>query len=107
VELGGTIFFPAGSLSNSGHYLAALERSSSAETGSFDVVPATKPAELSFCEPSRVPVGLQDGITGAVYVFDVFRNLVAVPTSVSLNCRVRLALFRKRTVTHARGLPGL
>ena len=104
VELGGTTFFPAGSLYNSGHYLAVLERSSSAETGSFDVVPATKPAELSFlAKPSRVPVGLHDGITGAVYVFDVYRNLIAVPTLVSFELSSPSGTAQKRTLTTREG----
>lgn len=84
VQLGQTTFFPAGSLYNAGRYLVVLAGESSTETDSFDVVPASKPAVLSFlAKPSRLPVGLHDGITGAVYVFDAYHNLIAIPTPVS------------------------
>jgi hypothetical protein len=104
VEMGGTTFFRAGSLYNAGHYLVTLESSSSAETRSFDVVPAAKPAEVSFlAKPSRVPAGLQDGITGAVYVFDVYHNLIAVPTPVSFELSSPSGDVQRRTVTTRNG----
>ncbi len=82
-QAGQTIPFPAGSLYNAGHYLAVLVEESSTSTESFDVVPAGKPAELSFlAKPSRLPVGLHDGISGTVYVFDAYRNLITAPTAV-------------------------
>jgi hypothetical protein len=84
VQLGETAMFPPGSLYNAGHYLAVLVGDSSTETGSFDVVPASQPADLSFlAKPSRLPVGLHDGITGAVYVFDAYQNLITASTPVS------------------------
>lgn len=84
VQLGQALFFAPGSLFNAGHYLAVLVGDSFTETGAFDVVPAGKPANLTFlAKPSRLPVGLHDGITGAVYVFDAYRNLIAAPTSVA------------------------
>src|ERR1700679_2703899 len=48
VQLGEPAFFPAGSLYNAGHYLVVLAGANSSENGSFDVVPASKPADLSF-----------------------------------------------------------
>jgi hypothetical protein len=84
VQLGQTVFFAAGSLFNAGHYLAVLEGGSFAEAESLDVVPASKPANLSFlAKPSRLPVGLHAGITGAVYVFDAYHNLISEPMSLS------------------------
>lgn len=84
VQLGEPTFFPAGSLYNAGHYLAILVAHSSTESNSFDVLPASKPANLSFlARPSRLQAGLHDGITGAVYVFDVYHNLITAPTPVS------------------------
>jgi hypothetical protein len=84
VQLGGVTVFPPGSLCNAGHYLAFLARESSSESGSFDVVPESRPAALSFlAKPSRIPVGIHDGITGAVYVFDAYHNLMTAPTPVS------------------------
>lgn len=84
VQLGEQAFFAAGSLYHAGHYLVVLAGTTSTENGSFDVVPASKPADLSFlAKPSRLPVGLHDGITGTVYVFDVYHNLITAPTPVS------------------------
>ncbi len=36
-----------------------------------------------FAKPSRLPVGLHNGISGAVYIFDAYRNLITAPTPVS------------------------
>ena len=84
VQLGETTLFAAGSLYNAGHYLAVLAGDSSTVTGSFDVVPSSKPADLSFlARPSRLQVGLHDGITGAVYLFDAYHNLIVAPMPVS------------------------
>jgi hypothetical protein len=84
VQLGGTTSFPAGSLGNAGHYVVFLSSASTNESGSLDVLPADKPADLTFiAKPSRLPVALQGAITGAVYVFDSYRNLITKPESVS------------------------
>ncbi|MGA8041516.1 MAG: hypothetical protein WCA37_01815 [Terracidiphilus sp.] len=84
VQLGEITFFPAGSLSNTGHYLAVLAAGSNTASGTFDVAPTSQPAELSFlAKPSRLPVDLKGGITGAVYVFDAYRNLISTPALVS------------------------
>jgi hypothetical protein len=83
VQLGEPTLFAAGDLHNAGHYLAVLVGDSSTENGAFDVI-AAHPASLSFlAKPSRLPVNLHDGISGVVYVFDTFRNLVVAPTQVS------------------------
>ena len=84
VQLGEAASFAAGSLSNAGHYSVFLSSPSVNETGSLEVLPADKPADLAFiAKPSRLPVALQGGITGAAYVFDSYRNLIAKPEPVS------------------------
>jgi hypothetical protein len=84
VELGATTSIAAGTLYNAGHYVVILAGSSSTDTGAFDIVPATQPAALSFlARPSRLSVGLHNGISGAAYVFDSFQNLITAPTPVS------------------------
>jgi hypothetical protein len=84
VQLGESVNFTSGSLYNAGKYVAILEAGASAETENFDVLAAQKPAELSFlAKPSRLPVGLHDGITGAVYVFDPYHNLITAPAPVA------------------------
>lgn len=84
VQLGKTVAFPAGTMCNAGHYLAVLVAGSFKTEGSFDVVPAATSASLSLlAKPSRLPVALQNGITGAVYVFDAYQNLITIPVQVS------------------------
>jgi hypothetical protein len=102
VQLGETAYFPAGSLYNAGRYLAVLAGESATQNGSFDVVPASKPVNISFfAKPSRLPVGLHDGITGAVYVFDTYRNLITTSTPVSFELSTPSGTVQKRTVvTH-------
>jgi hypothetical protein len=83
VRFGEIWSFPAGSFSNAGHYVAFVTGSSSDGSSEFDVVPASKAADLSFlAKPSRLPVGLHNGITGAIYVFDDYHNLIAVPLPI-------------------------
>jgi hypothetical protein len=99
VQLGETTTFPAGSLYNAGRYLAVISAASSTESDPFDVVPATQPAKLSFlAKPSRLPVSLHDGITGAVYVFDPYGNLIAAPTPVSFELSSPAGAMQKRVV---------
>jgi hypothetical protein len=84
VRLGETTFFAPGDVHNAGRYLAALVGDSSTEDGEFDVLPASPPAALSFlAKPSRLAVNLHEGISGVVYVFDTFQNLVLTPAQVS------------------------
>jgi hypothetical protein len=98
VNLGETTSFPAGSLSHAGHYVVMLAGAGSTESGALDVLPASKPAELSFlAEPSRLPVGLHDGITGAAYVFDAYRNLIVAPVQVSFELSSPVGGTQKRT----------
>lgn len=82
VHLGDRIQFESGELSNAGHYVAILGGGASGSS-QFDVVAGNKPADLSFlAKPSRLPVGIRDGISGAVYLFDGYHNLISAPTDV-------------------------
>ncbi|MBV8673265.1 MAG: hypothetical protein JOZ33_07505 [Acidobacteriaceae bacterium] len=84
VGLGETVSFPPGTLYKAGRYLVILAGPSSNESAAFDVVPGDRPAAVSFlARPSRLPVGLHDGVTGAVYVFDAYQNLITKSTPVS------------------------
>jgi hypothetical protein len=110
VQLGQAVDFPANSLFNAGHYLVILSPLSSTSgsspttSRSMDVVPATKPARLSFLAgPSRLPVGMQQAITGAVYVFDTYRNLIVTPLPVSFELTSPSAAARSRVVTTHNG----
>jgi hypothetical protein len=99
VQAGQNVSFAPGSLYNAGHYLVILVGTSSRETQSFDVVPASKPAELSFlAKPSRLPVGLHDGISGSVYIFDAYHNLITAPTAVSFQLSNPASPVQERSV---------
>ena len=100
VELGQTTSFPQGTLYNAGHYVTVLVKDSSpVESGSFDVVPVAKPADVTFlARPSRLPVGLRGGITGAAYVFDSYRNLITMPAQVTFDLSSPKGGAQTRTV---------
>jgi len=102
VQLGEPASFAPGELYNAGHYLAILVGSSSTENGAFDVTAANQAAALSFlAKPSRLPVGLHEGVSGVVYVFDAFQNLVLAPSSVLFQLSEASGAAQARTVfTH-------
>ncbi|MBV9342362.1 MAG: hypothetical protein JO159_15935 [Acidobacteria bacterium] len=84
VNLGEAASFAAGELQNAGHYVALLVAADSTRSAQFDVLPESEPATLSFlARPSRLPVSQGGGISGVVYVFDRYRNLILEPLSVS------------------------
>ena len=105
VQLGQTANFAPGSLYNAGHYAVVLTRESSApESGSFDVVPAAKPADVTLlARPSRLPVGLHGGITGAAYVFDSYQNLITAPMPVTFELSSPKGAAQTRTVETRNG----
>lgn len=104
VQLGGPITLPAGSITHAGRYLVAVVTPSSTQTASLDVLPAADPARISFlAEPSRLPVNLRDAITGAVYVFDSYGNLITRPTPVSFKLSAPSGAPQAHTVTTQNG----
>jgi hypothetical protein len=105
VQLGETTFFAPGDLHNAGRYLAVLVGGSSTENGAFDVTAAHQPMVLSFlAKPSRLPVDLHDGISGVVYVFDAFQNLVLVPIQVSFQLTSVTGAEQMRTALTRNGV---
>jgi hypothetical protein len=103
VDLGQTANFPVGTLYNAGRYVVILD-SPAPESGEFDVVPAKSVADLSFlARPSRLPVDLHDGITGAVYAFDAYKNLIVAPTPVSFELWGPSGAVQKRSVVTSDG----
>ena len=99
VQLGSPVSLPAGVLYNAGEYVAVLSNGADEQAGLFEVTPAQQPSSLSFlAEPSRLPVDLQDGISGTVYVFDVYHNLILRPMPVSFNLSASSGPSQTRTV---------
>jgi hypothetical protein len=104
VNPGETLQLSAGTIVNAGHYLAILASSSGTQSTSFDVVPSPGPAKITFlAEPSRLPVDLSDGISGAVYVFDRFGNLIVKPTPVSFELSPPSSSPQKQSVVTKNG----
>lgn len=104
VQLGTPTYFPAGSVCNAGHYVVILAQGSGTSTRAFDVTPVSVPASVSFlAKPSRLPVGLHNGITGAAYVFDVYQNLIASPTPVSFELSSPSGAVQKQEVSTRAG----
>ncbi|MDB6035946.1 MAG: hypothetical protein JWM16_6284 [Verrucomicrobiales bacterium] len=104
VQLGEAMSVAAGVLHNAGHYQAVLVAGSSNETGAFDVAPAGQVANVSFlAKPSRLPVGLRDGISGAVYTFDAYQNLIMTPTPVSFQLSGGNGVSQTRTAVTRNG----
>jgi len=104
VKAGEAAYFPAKSLYNAGHYIVILAQASGAKTGSFDVTPSSAPDKLSFlANPSRLPVGVRHGISGAVYVFDAYGNLITAPTPVSFELSTPSGATQKDHLTTSVG----
>ena len=83
IQLGDNVSFEHGDLHNAGLYLVVLAGSGANETAQLEVTADHQAAKLSFlANPSRAPVDQRDGISGVVYVFDTFHNLILQPTPV-------------------------
>lgn len=105
VQLGNPVSIAAGDLYNAGEYLAILVAGSSSSSGELEVTPAPHPDTLSFlATPSRVPVGLHNGISGAVYVFDAYHNLIVTPMPVSFELSGSSGPSQARTITTSHGV---
>ena len=71
---------------DAGRYLVILSAGDAEVSKGFIVSPA-KPAHLSFvAHPSRAPVAQKNEITGTVYVFDVYGNLI--PSSMMVDFKL-------------------
>lgn len=104
VTLGDAVSFPVGTLFNAGYYAVVLVSSSSNQSGSIYVAPARQPSHLSFlARPSRLAVSLHNGISGAVYVFDAYHNLITTPMQVSFDLSNPSSPAQERKATTADG----
>lgn len=102
VQLGGAISIPEGALYNAGRYTVFVSTAPN-DVASLDVAPA-KVSDVNFlARPSRLPVGLHNGITGAVYVFDSYKNLVTAATPVSFSLTTPSGASESRTAQSKEG----
>jgi len=104
VQLGTPVSFAVGELYGAGHYVVTIVGPST-ESGQFDVKPAADPGSLGFlAKPSRLPVSIPNGISGAVYVFDRYHNLITTPLLATLQLAGAGGSVVTRSVTTHNGL---
>jgi hypothetical protein len=88
VKLGGDIRIAPEEVQTAGKYLVILRSGDNSSRASFLVTPAPT-ARMSFiARPSRLPVAVNNGISGVVYLFDKFHNLVVQPEQVTFKFSV-------------------
>lgn len=103
IDLGQPVAIAAGELFSAGHYVAVL--STGGDAAEFDVLPAKEPGSLGFlAKPSRLPVNIKNGISGAVYVFDPYHNLITTPMPATLELTGAGGAKTTRSVTTHNGL---
>jgi hypothetical protein len=84
--------------------MVVIASATSSQTGSLDVMPGKKPADLTFiAKPSRLPVALRGGITGTAYVFDSYQNLITTPLPVAFELSSKSFQAQTRTVQTSLG----
>jgi hypothetical protein len=104
VQLGEPVSFAAGDVDIAGHYVAFLEHGGSTDVGEFDVLPASQPGRLAFlAKPSRLSVDQHDGISGAVYIFDAYQNLITRSIPVTFQLSVPAGSTQSTTVQSHEG----
>lgn len=102
---GSSVAIGGGELHSAGHYSAILSDGDSANTVEFDVLPSREVGSLGFlAKPSRLPVNVHNGISGTVYVFDSYHNLITPPTPVSLQLAGAGGVTITRSITTHDGL---
>jgi hypothetical protein len=84
IQLGQPVSFNSDDLHNAGRYVVFLVSNGATQSTQFDLLPSPRTASLSFlAKPSRLPVNVENGLSGVVYLFDLFGNLIEAPRQVS------------------------
>lgn len=105
VTLGEPVSIAKGELFGAGHYVVMLVVGTSREANELDVQPAQEVGSLGFlAKPSRLPVNIHSGISGVVYVFDPFHNLIITPMPTTLELAGATGQAQIRTVATRNGL---
>ena len=104
VDLGTASAFASGEVHNAGEYAVVLTGRTGKDSGVLSVTPASKVANVSFlAKPSRLPVSLHNGISGAAYIFDAYQNLITAPTPVSFDLAVASGVPQTRSAVARNG----
>lgn len=105
IQLGETVAIPQGTLYAAGRYLAILSGESVRGHWAFDVTPSADLQKISFlARPSRLPVGQANGVSGTVYLFDAYGNLILNPVPVMFEYAAPGGTPQQRTVTTRDGV---
>jgi hypothetical protein len=103
VSLGEDIHLTAQELKTAGRYVAIL--CSDTCHSSIFYVSAGTPASLSFIvHPSRVPVALNNAVSGVAFPFDQYRNLVLTPVNVNFQLTAKDVSLFSRAVRTQNGI---
>ena len=103
VSLGEEIHLTSQDLQTAGRYVAIL-CADTCHSAAF-YVSAGKPASMSFIvHPSRVPVALNDAVSGVAFPFDQYRNLVLTPVNVNFQLTAKDASLFSRAVRTQNGI---
>ena len=99
IQLGESILLEAQQVREAGLYTVTVRSSTGAPASrTFYVAPAA-PANINFlAQPSRVPAGAGDAISGTAFVLDAFHNLVLAPVPVKFEWTIAGAPPLSRTV---------
>ncbi len=104
VRLGSDIQIAPEEMQNAGRYVLLVAGSDRTRRASFWVMPA-QTARMSFiARPSRLPVAVNSGVSGVVYVFDKFHNLVVQPGQVTFKFSVAGAQELTRNIPTRYGM---
>jgi hypothetical protein len=102
--LGETVELDPGDVADAGRYLVLL-RSGDGEIAKSFYVSAAQPARLSFiAHPSRAPVAQKNSLTGAVYAFDAYNNIVLEPLQVTFKLSQSQHVVAERQVVSRGGV---
>ena len=105
VQLGESAVFAADEIHSAGYYTAVLVGPSSTETAELDITPAAVPSQLSFlAKPSRLAVDQRNGISGVVYAFDSFDNLIVQPLQAGFALSESGGAVRNQVATSRNGV---
>ena len=104
VKLGSNVEIKGEELRTAGRWVAIVRAGGRPESQVFWVKPA-QPENLSFiARPSRIAVAQRNAITGVVFVFDPFRNLVLQPVPITFTLGMNGASGASQTVTSREGV---
>jgi hypothetical protein len=88
VKLGSPVQIKAGELRSAGQWTAILRADGKSSAQNFYVDPGPVDNLSFLARPSRVPVARPSAISGIVFVFDKFQNLILQPTTVKFSLSV-------------------